>query len=299
LEQLISLIPDTCKQLILIPHRFLHLLPLHALPLNDGTCLLDHYQNGVSYAPSCQLLQLVQNQKRPYFQNLFAIQNPTGDLTYTDLEVETIRLFFPEEDIKILAGQAATKTALNTYQNLPSIHCGHFSCHGYFNMASPLKSALLLADCYIPTPETLDPNYHLPLKDGRAVDLTKCLTLGEIFRFNLNQCRLVVLSACETGLIDFTNTSDEYIGLPSGFLIAGSSSVVSSLWTVSDLSTSFLMIKFIQILKSATDISVPLALNQAQQWLRDATKEKLQEWVKKLPLDSTKKGKIRRLIRVC
>lgn len=50
LEQLISLIPDTCKQLILIPHRFLHLLPLHALPLNDGTCLLDHYQNGVSYA---------------------------------------------------------------------------------------------------------------------------------------------------------------------------------------------------------------------------------------------------------
>ena len=50
------------------------------------------------------------------------------------------------------------------------------------------------------------------------------------------------------------------------------------------------------ILKSATDMSVPLAMNQAQQWLRDATKEELQQWVKKLPLDSTKKGKIRRLI---
>jgi CHAT domain-containing protein len=123
--------------------------------------------------------------------------------------------------------------------------------------------------------------------------------LGNLFEqnFDFSQSRLVVLSACETGLINFKNTSDEYIGLPSGFLYAGSSSVVSSLWTVNHLSTTFLMIKFIQILKSATDMSVPLALNQAQQWLRDATKEQLQEWVNKLPLDSTKKGKIRRQIK--
>lgn len=40
------------------------------------------------------------------------------------------------------------------------------------------------------------------------------------------------------------------------------------------------MIKFIQILKDATDMSIPLAMNQAQRWLRDAIKEELQEWVK-------------------
>ena len=72
--------------------------------------------------------------------------------------------------------------------------------------------------------------------------------------------RLVVLSACETGLIDFKNSSDEYIGLPSGFLYAGRSSVVSHLSTVGDLSTAFLMIKFFQNLQAATNISVPLAL---------------------------------------
>ena len=265
------------------------------MPLNDGTCLLDHYQNGVSYAPSCQLLQLVQNEKRPYSQNLFAIQNPTSDLTYTDLEVETISLFFREKDRKILAEQAATKNSLNTYPKLTPIHCVHFSCHGYFNMAFPLKSALLLADCYIPTPETVDPNYHLPLKDGRTVDLTKCLTLGEIFRFNLNQCRLVTLSACETGLIDPTNISDEYIGLPSGFLVAGSPAVVSSLWTVNDLSTALLMIKFYENLRKPMSLAV--ALNQAQLWLRDATKEDLQTWTGKLSLDSTWKRKIRRLFK--
>ena len=103
--------------------------------------------------------------------------------------------------------------------------------------------------------------------------------------FDFSQTRLVVLSACETGLVDFNNTSDEYISLPSGFLYAGSSSVVSSLWTVSDLSTAFLMIKFMQILRNNTDMSVSLAMNKAQLWLRDATKEELQEWTSQLSLN--------------
>ena len=81
-----------------------------------------------------------------------------------------------------------------------------------------------------------------------------------------------MLSACETGLIDPTSISDEYIGLPAGFLFAGSSSVVSSLWTVSDLSTSFLMMKFYEIvLDKNQDIPVPIALKMAQNWLRNLT----------------------------
>lgn len=291
-DQLISQIPSTCERLILIPHRFLHVLPLHALPLNDGSCLLDKYQNGISYAPSCQLLQLVQNQQRPNIQNFFAIQNPTKDLAYTDLEVEIIRSFFSKENAQVFVQQTATKDALNNYQNLPFIHCGHFSCHGYFNTASPLKSALLLADCYIPTPENPDPNYHLPLNDGRTIDLTKCLTLGNIFSLNLNQCSLVTLSACETGLTDFSSSSDEYIGLPSGFLFAGSSSVVSSLWSVNDLSTAFLLVKFYENLKKHPGLKtgdVAVALNQAQLWLRDVTKEKLLKWIGNLPLNDSAK----------
>ena len=45
------------------------------------------------------------------------------------------------------------------------------------------------------------------------------------------------------------------------------------------------MIKFIQNLQDATDMSVPLAMNQAQLWLRDATKEKLQAWTTKLSVN--------------
>lgn len=81
--------------------------------------------------------------------------------------------------------------------------------------------------------------------------------------------------------------SDEYIGLPSGFLFAGSPNVVSSLWAVSDLSTAFLMIKFYENLRTSSTVAI--ALNQAQQWLRDATKEKLEQWTEErnLPLSPT------------
>ncbi|NMG07169.1 CHAT domain-containing protein [Brasilonema sp. UFV-L1] len=305
IDEILTQIPKHCDQLILIPHWFLHLFPLHALPVNQNSensrCLVDLFPRGVSYAPSCQLLQQVQTRQRPDFQSLFAIQNPTEDLSFTDLEVECILSYFPSP--QVLLKEKATKAALSeAVTQLKEVNYLHFSCHGFFNFNSPQNSFLLLADAYVsPIPANANTETYLKVSDTEAIDLSKCLTLGNLFErndqnFDFSQSRLVVLSACETGLIDFNNTSDEYIGLPSGFLYAGSTSVVSSLWTVNDLSTSFLMIKFIQILKSATDMSVPLAMNQAQQWLRDATKEELHEWVKKLTLDSTNKGKIRRQI---
>jgi CHAT domain-containing protein/TPR repeat protein len=259
MDELISHVPDECNQLILIPHRFLHLFPLHALPLADGKSLLDKFDS-IRYIPSCQLLQQVRQQQRPNFSDFFAIQNPEDNLSYADLEVEVIRSFFSTD--KVLEKQAATKVALIDNQDLSSIHCSHFSCHGTFNPESPLESALLLAN-------------------------EEHLTLADIFGLTLNQCRLVTLSACETGLTDPTSISDEYIGLPSGFLYAGSTNVVSSLWTVNQVSTTFLMIKFYQNLIKNQN-SVAKALNDAQRWLRDATQQELVEWASKLNLDEDK-----------
>jgi CHAT domain-containing protein len=125
---------------------------------------------------------------------------------------------------------------------------------------------------------------YLSLSESEILDLRKCLTLDDVSTLDLRECRLVVLSACETAVTEFNSISDEYISLTSGFLVAGSPSVVATLWAVSDLSTSFLMIKFYQLLKDG--LSVPLALNTAQLWLRDVTKSKLLEWIGKLKLDS-------------
>ncbi|MEH1965611.1 CHAT domain-containing protein [Nostoc sp.] len=231
LEEILDKVPKQCNRLILIPHRYLHLFPLHALPVNESY-LINLFSNGVGYAPSCQILQQVQLRQCPDFQSFFAIQNPTEDL-YQGYEkdlgaVAAIKKQFT--DAHILKQEQANKSAIllginenphnvTLHEKLLKANCAFFFCHGYFNFASPQDSGLQLAD-------------------GN-------LNLADIItHFKLENCRLVTLSACETGFTDITSTSDEYIGLPSGFLLAGSTNVVSSLWTVSATATALLMIKF-------------------------------------------------------
>ncbi|HBB36215.1 MAG TPA: hypothetical protein DDZ80_15695 [Cyanobacteria bacterium UBA8803] len=255
LDEILTHVPDTCDRITLIPHQRLHVLPLHALPLPNekGKCLLDKFPRGVNYAPSCQVLQLAQGRKRPDFTHLFAIQNPTEDLKYSDIEVQAIKEYFHSKHILVKGD--ATKSAIIDNQQLQSAHLVHFSCHGRFKFDKPLKSALHLADCKI--------------------------VLAEIFNLDLSQCRLVTLSACETGFSDILSVTDEYIGFTYAFLVSGTASIVCSLWRVNDLSTALLMIQFYQNLKSG--LTVPIALNAAQVWLRDVTTEQLQQWAKQLP----------------
>ena len=292
IDEIIKQIPTECDKLILIPHRYLHLVPLHALPINSeaGTSqpqiIMDRFPKGVRYAPSCQLLQLAKTRKRPNFTHLFAIQNPTKDLTYADFEVAAIQSYF--DSTSILEKDAATKAALDDIP-LNTFHCVHFSCHGYFNSnpSQANKSALILADAELDSSLIEFDSEHYLLFAGKLLDLDKCLTLDAIFslKFQLDRCRLVVLSACETGLIDFHNTSDEYIGLVSGFLFAGSPSVVSSLWKVDQVSTAFLFIKFYENLKSYPELgegNVAMALQDAQSWLRNLTSEEGEKLLEKI-----------------
>jgi CHAT domain-containing protein len=97
----------------------------------------------------------------------------------------------------------------------------HFATHGQFNPEAPLQSALLLAP---------NPQYN------------GILTVDKLYSLNLN-ADLVTLSACETGLSKIAN-GDDLVGLTRGFLYAGSSSIVASLWKVDDLATSHLMMRF-------------------------------------------------------
>jgi CHAT domain-containing protein len=314
LNEIIAHIPPNCKQLILVPHRYLHLFPLHALQFTSETrfqektnfrgYLLDSFPAGVKYAPSLQLLELVKNRittrnsPRPNQQQLFALQNPTEDLFNADMEVETIKTRFNPH--QILLKKQATKTALNqNRENLSNTSYLHFSCHGIFNFDNPLLSSLVLADSLEPQtspppPESNQPaekQRYVTLRSGRKAIPEKCLTLREIFaELQLPQCSLVTLSACETGLTTSTAMTDEYIGLPSGFLYAGSMNVVSSLWAVDDFATAILMIKFYQELSDAE--SVALALNAAQNWMRGVSMEDLRVWVGLLNLDKKSRERV-------
>jgi CHAT domain-containing protein len=277
LADAIAQLAPQADQLILVPHRFLHLLPLHSLPFGyPTTTLLDQFSRGVRFAPSLQVLDVVQKRPQAPLQSLFALQNPTEDLLYTDLEVAEIQsLFAPRA--KVLQRQEATKAALEQQSAvLASSNCLHYACHGYFNFEKPEQSALILAgSSRNPSPPAADANRFLRQRDGSALDLSQCLTLLDLFELDLRQTRLVALSACETGLSELNSLSDEFVGLSSGFLYAGCNSVIGTLWTVDDLSTGLLMGEFYRLLKQQEQTQpftdVALALKQAQQWLRQLT----------------------------
>jgi CHAT domain-containing protein len=87
-------------------------------------------------------------------------------------------------------------------------------------------------------------------------------------KLDLKEARLVTLSACETGVTDVSQSPDEYVGMPAGFLQAGAPAVVSSLWTVDDESTLLRMERFYHNhLERNMDLAA--ALRDAQLWLRD------------------------------
>lgn len=243
------------ERVVFMPNLGLSLLPLHASYKSNGTerdYLLDHYE--ITYAPSFDVLHHCQRQTSLMLlddSSLFAVANPTGDLAWAEFEVEHVAKLFQHARV-LGGGEKDRATTESVIAEAPDHAFAHFACHGEFNLREPLKSALRLAPPESLTLQTVLKQLELPL------------TL------------LVVMSACETGHTDPGDLADEYLTLPAGFLLAGAPGVVSTLWTVDDLSTALLMQRFyLYHLGGDPDSQQrrPLrpaqALRRAQQWLRD------------------------------
>lgn len=123
----------------------------------------------------------------------------------------------------------------------------HFSCHGKFNDDEPLDSALFLSG-------------------GEALKLSDLLD-GNL---DISRSRLAVLGACQTGISDFRRVPDEAVGFPAGFLQAGVPGVVSTLWSVVDISTALLLTRF-YVHHKEEGCEPGTALHRAQAWLRDVS----------------------------
>jgi len=111
----------------------------------------------------------------------------------------------------------------------------HIATHGFFinNSEVPnpmLKSGIALSGA----------NYSLVKHRSDGV-----VTALKLMGLNLNGTDLVVLSACETGVVDIDST-DTVSALGKAFIQAGAKDVVMSLWKVDDTQTANLMKMFYQ-----------------------------------------------------
>jgi CHAT domain-containing protein len=87
------------------------------------------------------------------------------------------------------------------------------------------------------------------------------LTALEAAGLDLSGTKLVVLSACDTGLGDINNGEGVY-GLRRAFAIAGAQSQLMSLWAVNTYGTKTLMVSYYQRLKD--NVGRSDALRQTQ-----------------------------------
>ncbi|MCB9137700.1 MAG: CHAT domain-containing protein [Caldilineaceae bacterium] len=199
----------------------------------------------VNYAPSATALGHSRARAGAMqADTLLAVDEPrpvkAGPLPNSRREVEAISSLF--SDPTILAHTQATRPA--ALAALPGAAVAHFICHGGNDWADPLKSGLLMAN-------------------------DEMLTTRDLLSAHLPGARLASLSACETGIVG-AKLPDEVVMLPSAMVQAGYAGVVASLWSVADISTAMLMVRFYEYWR--TDGLAPIyALRAAQRWMRDTT----------------------------
>ncbi len=244
------------KHLIFAPHGGLQLLPLHAAwrqEAGNRSYLSDSFR--VSYIPSLFVLERLARRTTEGFGGGAALVAGVGEyqslppLASTPREAKAIAELFGVEPV--LDEQA---TPERIHQAAFRASHLHLACHGSFAWGDdPLASSLYLAN---DAPLLLSDVVFGPALEGHP---------------------LVTLSACETGLVESERSPDEFVGWSTGFLQAGASAVLSSLWAVDDHSTMFLLLRF-YALHLGSGLPAAEALRQAQIWLREATEESLLAW---------------------
>lgn len=91
--------------------------------------------------------------------------------------------------------------------------------------------------------------------------------------------RLLILSACQTAVLDLYGAVNEVRSLAAGMLQAGAEAVLASLWSVNDRATYMLMVRFAQEWLPTMSSKAPAAaLARAQRWLRTVTYSELLRW---------------------
>jgi CHAT domain-containing protein len=241
---LLKAIPEVATKvhLIIVPDGSLHLLPFDALIDTAGNYMVSSHT--ITYAPSATALYLMHSM--PAHETAQRTLLGVGGIPYDETpelnKLATLRGYtngaltnLPASKDEVLAAQAAvgngsetllvgpgaTKSAFEHGVDQHSII--HLAVHGFANVKHPDRAALIL------------------LSDQKSGD-DGILEASEIVHLRTN-ADLVVLSACDTA-VGSLQGEEGVASLSLAFMLAGSKTVISTLWSIDDTPALYLMKRF-------------------------------------------------------
>jgi CHAT domain-containing protein/Tfp pilus assembly protein PilF len=273
------------KRVIVVADGALNYIPFQLLPAPSGDPLVANYE--IVNAPSASILAQLREEKqeRPantkvlaafgdavFRSNYAQFKNSEPDeviataATERGLEVAADSLDpdkiqslvysrFELDYLRNIAGQGAfvatgfnaSRTVLEKTDFSPYAIL-HFATHGLLDPKNPKKLG-----------------FYLSMVNKAGEDEDGFITMQDVYNLRV-PVSLVVLSACRTGLGEDVR-GEGLIGLTRGFMHAGASSVVASLWKVDDEATAELM-KYFYTNMLRNGMRPAAALREAQNTLR-------------------------------
>jgi CHAT domain-containing protein/lipoprotein NlpI len=261
--------------LCIVPDKALHFLPFAGLVDSSNKYLIESLR--LTYAPSASVLvQCIKEARKKSadrHERILAVGNPQFSGEYfpnlpplVDAEKEaSLSASFYKPSSLVLTGAEATERRVRAAMSECDV--AHLALHCVVEERSPWLAALVLAR---PSPaqsalppgsesvaaagpttnasrkDTIKPTAPLsnPLPQEPVVDSSDgLLYLSELYDIKLPRTRLVVLSACQSGLGQYYR-GEGIVSLVRPFLAVGVPTVVASLWAVDSRATSDLMIGF-------------------------------------------------------
>lgn len=251
---------DRSKRLCIVPDKVLYHLPFGSLLSADSNKnLLEDFT--LIYAPSASVFikctEIARDKDGAPGESVLSIGNPRfdrkafrslEDLPESAVEARKIASYYPAR--QVLTGAAATESRIRGL--LADADVIHFATHAVTNQQSPTRSSLVLT-----------PGPPLTAKSQEADGQFQA---SEIYPLLFPRTRLVVLSACQTG-VELTYRGEGAVSLARPFIAAKVPLVVASFWPVKSKFTEKLMTRFHQYRKTGKDrktLSTAEALRQAQ-----------------------------------
>jgi CHAT domain-containing protein/tetratricopeptide (TPR) repeat protein len=250
------------RRLVVLPDGAINAIPFDVLTLDDKAYQPLIQTHVVKVAPSLSYMLQRRAAERPAVsRGLFAVADPVysqdakvGALDRSQIqvvtrsnrflsyftplpetrdEVETISALFEGEPIEKLYGANASESKIKE-MDLHRYRYIHMATHGILGSDLPglEEPALVMA-------EESGQDCFLTASEAQALDL---------------DADLAVLSACNTGSGKYF-TGEGVMGMSRAFLLAGSRSVLVSLWSVPSEETVLIMISFYKHLKQGDTIA--------------------------------------------